>query len=83
LTAAIPEADIEHGTVSTYVCRRCRCRPCRDAKSEYDLDRRIEAQRTNFAGRVHGTATTYGLGCRCRLCSAGNSERRRARKARR
>lgn len=76
------EGDFEHGTLSGYIYRMCRCRPCKAAKSEYDTDRRIEALRTGFAGRSHGDATTYGLGCRCRQCVAGNSTRRAARKAR-
>lgn len=45
----------------------CRCQPCRNARQNYDRNRRalVRAGKTNH---THGIAATYKIGCRCEPC---------------
>lgn len=45
---------IPHGTWSTYVNRKCRCRPCTDAAAAYFRQRRAEAKQRSV-GTPEGT----------------------------
>lgn len=71
----------EHGSVAMYVAG-CRCPSCRDASREYNVDRRIKALRSGFAGYNHGEVPTYSVGCRCSRCRMGKSDYGKARRAR-
>jgi hypothetical protein len=71
----------DHGTLSGYVYRKCRCDECRTNWAEYNADRRIAALRAGFAGAEHARRSTYLLGCRCQPCRQAEADYKRARKA--
>lgn len=63
--------EIQHGTYTCYVKRKCRLPECRAAAAEQKRrlaarDRELLAQ--DSAALPHGTKRTYDAGCRCDEC---------------
>lgn len=75
-----PVKQIKHGTVVGYAAR-CRCSPCRGAKSVQNRARRAR-KRVEGAGDKCGTHSGYTSGCRCDACRKAGSLYRRDRAAR-
>ncbi len=75
-------ATFTHGTLSSYINRRCRCDPCREASAAY---RRAWKARKVPAKQVpHGTTNGYdNYLCRCDECRAASAAYKRAYRARR
>lgn len=72
----------EHGTLSRYRYRKCRCDECRQANT---IARRIERTGDPTRGMrtsPHGARRRYISGCRCALCRRGNREYQKAYMAR-
>lgn len=70
-----------HGSASTYVNHRCRCKQCCQAHTEKvaDLRRRRREERVLVDGRLvhptaeHGKDTTYqNYACRCEPCTTAH-----------
>lgn len=68
----------QHGTLTGYTKRKCRCRGCRRAWNTYTRHSRY--QRANqVPDHVHGTVNGYSnYRCRCCKCYAAQSAARRA-----
>jgi hypothetical protein len=57
--------SFEHGTVSGYNYRGCRCEECRAAVRRYQQERKL----LPTPDRLHGTTGGYvNYGCRCEAC---------------
>lgn len=89
-TNKLPPEQWKHGTRSTYLSHGCRCDECRAANTQWSRDLRerkrrgehvaprqlADGERPILAGnRKHGSAHTYGLGCRCQPCTEAKAEK--------
>lgn len=63
----MPRPQIEHGTYTCYVKRRCRLPECKAAAAEYK-QRRKQQLIDNPQDMKHGTRVAYEAGCRCDAC---------------
>ena len=77
-----PDLGWNHGIVSTYTNRRCRCDECREAWRVYVKDLNKRKREANprppkpaphgrgrrIKAEMHGTLTGYAYGCRCDRC---------------
>lgn len=69
----LPPEDPRHGTVNGYSNYRCRCLPCRDAHSAYQVELRAHWRKRGLppGDPRHGTFNGYdNYGCRCVMCDA-------------
>lgn len=80
-------SELNHGTYSTYVNRKCRCDECREAARTYQREasekRRggVPAKRGRPAKPIeHGTFYSYQKGCRCDDCKTAQREYYKSRK---
>lgn len=66
-----------HGVAATYIVGGCRCQPCTQANTAYNVDARARRAARLAADPTvvaHGRASTYrNWGCRCEPCSAANT----------
>ena len=81
--AVVSDAEVQHGSVSTYINWGCRCDECKAAHSA-NLARQREARFARMKAdptiRPHGTMATYsGWGCRCEACVAAATTYKRLR----
>ena len=65
-----------HGLRSTYTAG-CRCTPCTDANSDYQMTRYALGRVP--AGGKHGLGGYNSYGCRCEVCRLAKSEANAAR----
>jgi hypothetical protein len=82
-----------HCTHYSYQYLRCRCNACREGERQYQVTWKAKARaagndpsgkRLGQPDVRHGTRYSYDtLGCRCDDCRAANTERDRAKRARR
>ena len=64
------KTPINHGTITGYFNRKCRCDLCRIAATTYSRNKRQEnLEKLDYSTIVHGTKHSYAqLGCRCQDC---------------
>ncbi len=69
-----------HGTPARYYNKRCRCRPCISAATEYHRAWLSTRPGLEPDAKQHGTASGYAnYGCRCVRCKDARAEYRRRR----
>ena len=74
---------MEHGKLHGYTKFKCRCMPCRVAKSQSNAAHRAKAKVARSPGRpvralVHGEVRTYNEGkCRCAACRKAKADYRK------
>jgi hypothetical protein len=68
--------SMQHGTISSYTDRKCRCDACKECARRYYRERRWRLGISKPRPEVqHGSRTMWERGCRCQICMDAHRDR--------
>lgn len=74
----------KHGSMRTWMHKKCQCNTCNTAKQKYYIVRNERRRKQSASSRGsysknpdHGTSARYKRGCKCDACRAANTDKAR------